>query len=320
MNKEPVVSVLVITYNQAQFIGHALKSILEQQTDFPIEILVGDDCSTDGTGGVVLRFAEDPRLRIFQRSCNLGAARNLYDLQTCARGRYLAYLEGDDYWTRPDKLQKQVEFLESHEAYIGCTHRCEIVDENDSPHERQRLNWVCRKRIYTLRDFKGLMLPGHENTLVHRNIFRGSQGRYEDIITLNPLISDRSLILLLASFGPIFRLPVCMSCYRIIRTGKKENATAVAYSENADRVWDDYMYTNGLEAYAKGVLSVDGGFEHHKKDLFVSAVYRALRQPGKEGWTVAQEILRRGDQLAYLTYLPFGCAKKLLDKLMRRYV
>ena len=314
-----IVSVIVITYNQAQFIGQALQSVLDQKTTFPFEVLVGNDCSTDESADVIDQFRGDQRIRIIQRSCNLGATKNLYDLQMRAKGKYLAYLEGDDYWSDPYKLQRQVEFLESHEDFVGCTHRCGIVDENGAPYKRQRLNWVCQKRIYTLKDFKGLMLPGHGNAMVHRNIFQGSQGKYEALITLHPLIADRSLVLLLASMGPVFRFPERMGCYRIVQSGKGTNATAVAYSGNVNRVWDDYKYTKTLERYAQEVLNVSGGFEYHKKELFVSAVFQVLRQPTAENRAVAKKILNEGDRLAYLAYLPFGFLKKTGDKLLRRY-
>lgn len=319
MEKEPVVSVLMITYDQARFVSQALKSILEQETTFPFEVLVGDDCSTDGTGDRVAQFAADERVRIYHRSQNLGATKNLYDLQMRARGKYLAYLEGDDYWSNPRKLQMQVDFLETHSEFIGCSHRCEIVDEKGSLYKRQQLNWVCRKQIFELQNFKGLMLPGHGNALVHRNIFQGSQGKYEDLITLHPLIADRSLILLLASMGPIFCLDKSMSCYRLIQSERK-NATAVIYSENANRVWDDYVYTKALEEYAQKMLGVDGGFLHHKKELFVSAVYRAFQWPGPENRAVARKILEEGNTPLYLFYLPFGVLKKIKDKLLGGYV
>lgn len=318
MDKEPVVSVLVITYNQAQFVSQALESILEQETTFPFEVLVGDDCSTDGTGDRVAQFAADERVQIYHRSQNLGATKNLYDLQMRARGKYLAYLEGDDYWSDPHKLQMQVDFLEEHSEFIGCSHHCKIVDEKDALYKRQRLNWVCRKQIFELRDFKGLMLPGHENALVHRNIFRGSQGKYEELITLHPLIADRSLSLLLASMGPIFCFDKPMSCYRVV-PGERKNATTVIYSENANRVWDDYLYTKALETYAQKVLGIDGGFSHHKKELFVSAVYRFLQRPNPENRAVARKLLEDGNTLSYLLYLPFGFLKKMMDKLLRRY-
>lgn len=318
MDNKPVLSALLITYNQARFVVRALESILAQQTTFPIEVLVGDDCSTDGTSDTISRFAVDSRVHIFRRPCNLGATKNLYDLQMRARGTYIAYLEGDDYWNVPYKLQRQVEFLESHRSFIGCTHRCEIVDENGNSYKRQRLNWVCRKSVYTLKDFKGLMLPGHGNALVHRNIFLDSQGKYKELVTLNPLIADRSLILLLASMGPIFRFSNCMGSYRIVRKGEKLTATAMAYSENENCVRDDYVYTNALEAYAKNVLRVDGGFEHHKRDLFVSAVYRMILHPEEHNREIAMEILDQGCWPLYLMYLPIGAAKKLLNKLLRR--
>lgn len=320
MNEETIVSVLVITYNQARFVGQAISSVLEQETTFPIEVLVGDDCSSDGSADVIAQFAGDQRVQIIRRSHNLGATRNLYDLQMRAKGKYLAYLEGDDYWSDPNKLQRQVDFLGSHTDFIGCTHCCKIVDEHRKPYRRQRLNWICEKQIYTLDDFKGLMLPGHGNAMVHRNIFRESQGKYEELITLHPLIADRSLVLLLASMGPIFRFEECMGCYRIVQMGKKTNATAVAYSENEAHIWDDYKYTRALEHYAKEVLKVDGCFEYHKKNLLVSAVFQVLRNPTEKNWTVAKKILDEGDRLTYLTYLPLGFLKKAWDKLLRRYL
>lgn len=320
MENKPVVSVLLITYNQAPFIAQALESILCQETSFPIEVLIGDDCSTDGTSDILAQFKDDHRLRFVPRPHNLGATRNLYDLQMQAKGTYLAYLEGDDYWTDPYKLRKQVEFLETHREFIGCTHRCQIIDEQGALYARQQLNWVCQKQVYTLKDFKGLMLPGHTNAMVHRNIFQDSKGRYEELITLHPLIADRSLALLLASLGPIFRFPDAMSCYRIVRSGAAKSATATVYLENDCHLEDDYHYTKALECYAKENLDVDGGFDRHKKDLFVSAVYRALRRPTPENKRLVRELLRQGNLASYLLYFPFGFSKKALDKLLGRYV
>lgn len=320
MYEKPVVSVLLITYNQAPFVAQALQSVLCQETPFPIEILVGDDHSTDGTDGILSRFADDERLCIVPRPQNLGASKNLYDLQMRAKGKYLAYLEGDDYWDDPQKLCKQVEFLESHGEFIGCTHRCKIVDERGDLYARQRLNWVCQKQVYTLKDFKGLMLPGHTNAMVHRNIFQNSQGRYEELITLHPLIADRPLALLLASFGPIFRFSEAMSCYRIVRSGPEKSATATAYLENDRCLQDDYDYTKALERCARETLGVDGGVARHKKDLFVSAAYRALRRPTPENRRLVRELLHQGNPAPYLLYFPFGFSKKALDKLLGRYV
>ena len=85
-----------------------------------------------------------------------------------------------------------------------------------------------------------------------------------------------------------------------------------------NRVWDDYVYTKALEAYARETLKVDGNFSRHKKELFVSAVYRTLRQPNPKNWSVVKNI-RRWESTAVPGISPVRLFKKALDKLLRRY-
>lgn len=121
--KNPLVSVLIITYNQEKFIGEALDSVLEQKTDFEYEILVGDDCSTDKTGVICAeyqrRFPE--RIRFITASLNVSKlGGNISRLRHRARGEFIAILEGDDYWTDLEKLQKQVEVFYNHPDVTLC--------------------------------------------------------------------------------------------------------------------------------------------------------------------------------------------------------
>ena len=114
----PLVSICCLTYNHVPFIRKCLDGFLMQQTDFPIEILIHDDCSTDGTTEIIRQYeAKYPEL-IFplyeeenQYSRGGAGKMDLYNYRR-ARGKYIAYCEGDDYWTDPLKLQKQVDFLE----------------------------------------------------------------------------------------------------------------------------------------------------------------------------------------------------------------
>lgn len=313
--KNIMVSVLIISYNQRTTIQQALESVLEQRTRFSVEILVGDDHSGDGTAEIIAEIAQVSALQTVLRPRNLGATRNLYNLQERARGKYLAYLEGDDYWCDPSKLQKQVDFLESHLEYIGCTHRCCIVDEDGRPFADQHLRWVAERDVYTLRDFHGIVLPGHGSTIMHRNIFLGSGGRYEELMTLHPLIGDRPLCLLLASLGKIYRIPETMSCYRRVRKrNTSTNATAVAYTLNPNWIRDDYELTKKLESYALLVLKVDGGFLNHKKELFASAVWAALRHTTRTNFSLVFQMLREGNAVSYLASFPSQAIRKYREK------
>jgi len=116
---EPLVSVKMITYNHAPFIAQAIEGVLRQQATFPFELVIGEDCSTDGTREIVFAYAKrNPDLiRVVASDSNVGMKKNgLRTLEAC-RGKYVAFCEGDDYWHHPLKLQKQAHYLEKHP---GC--------------------------------------------------------------------------------------------------------------------------------------------------------------------------------------------------------
>ena len=110
-----LVSVLVPTYQQEQFIAQCLKSIIHQRINFDIEILVGDDCSSDTTAAVIENITKlDDRVVLHQWPQNEGGLKNIDKLVARAQGRYIAILEGDDYWLDPEHLAKSVDYLEQH--------------------------------------------------------------------------------------------------------------------------------------------------------------------------------------------------------------
>lgn len=127
----PVVSVCLITYNQEKYIARTLTGLLAQEADFPFEIVVGDDASTDGTSAVCREFAAryPESVRFEEQTENVGFLRNFYI--TCSRccGQYIAFCEGDDYWTDVQKLKKQVDFLHANPDYgLVCTNVASLDD------------------------------------------------------------------------------------------------------------------------------------------------------------------------------------------------
>lgn len=108
-------SILVLAYNHGPYIEECIESLVAQQTDFPFEILVGEDCSTDETREVLIAVAarHPEQVRLFLNETNLGAKANSAQIRNQASGTYIAYCEGDDYWHRRDKLRIQVELLET---------------------------------------------------------------------------------------------------------------------------------------------------------------------------------------------------------------
>ena len=131
------VTAVVFAYNQAAFIRQALDSVLAQQTTFEFELLIVEDRSTDGTREITLEYsvANPDKIRLLLSDVNMGACLVAARAISAAQGDYIAFLDGDDYWTSPAKLQKQVEFMDTHPDHSICWHHLEYVDV-----EGERLN------------------------------------------------------------------------------------------------------------------------------------------------------------------------------------
>lgn len=126
----PRVSVCVLTYNHGQYIEQALRGVLQQQTDFPFEIVLLDDCSTDDTRRVATDILQDSgvRHRVLSHAQNLGVGASFLELLQSARGEYVAFLEGDDFWSSPTKLAEQVAILDASPELSGCFGRAMVID------------------------------------------------------------------------------------------------------------------------------------------------------------------------------------------------
>jgi glycosyltransferase involved in cell wall biosynthesis len=126
------VSVSITAYNSAAWLPRAIDSVLAQRTAFPFEIVIGDDCSADATVRIAREYrARLPHLiRILERPANLGIQRNYYETFEQCRGKFIAWLDADDYWTDPEKLTVQAETMESDPSINLCCHFVrEVTDE-----------------------------------------------------------------------------------------------------------------------------------------------------------------------------------------------
>jgi len=120
----PLLTVCLITYNHRKDIRQAIDSVLMQKVDFSWELIIADDFSTDGTREILLDYENlyPGIIKLILQEKNVGPHKNWMDLITFPKSKYIAYFEGDDYWTDPNKLQKQVDFLESNPDYgMVCT-------------------------------------------------------------------------------------------------------------------------------------------------------------------------------------------------------
>jgi glycosyltransferase involved in cell wall biosynthesis len=141
-----MVSAVILTYNHEHYIEQALESALEQRVSFPYEIVVGEDESSDATREICRRIAtaHPDRIRLIERSRadvihingHATGRHNFMASLRAARGKYIAVLEGDDYWTNPGKLQRQVDVLEANPSLIACHHWHQLfIEEPELPGE-----------------------------------------------------------------------------------------------------------------------------------------------------------------------------------------
>lgn len=137
----PKVSVCMITYNHEKYIAQAIESVLMQKTNFDYELVIGEDCSTDKTKKVIIKYKNryPDKIKAIMNKKNLGMIPNfIQNLRACS-GQYIALLEGDDYWTSPHKLQRQVDFLDINQDYTISSHNVYVIQEGS---KSQPIEWL----------------------------------------------------------------------------------------------------------------------------------------------------------------------------------
>jgi len=168
------VSALMLTFNHEPFIAEAIEGFLRQETDFPCELVITEDCSTDKTRAVIRRYCRQhpDRIRVLLNRRNIGARRtSLRGYQHC-RGQYVASLDGDDYWVAPHKLQRQADLLDAHPDYALCFHSIRMVWADG-----RREETVFRPRpireSYTLKDLLEYNFIGACSPMYRKRVFDG---------------------------------------------------------------------------------------------------------------------------------------------------
>jgi hypothetical protein len=143
----------MFTYNHEKFIGQAIESVIMQEVDFDLELVIGEDFSTDRTREIVESYHRryPGIIRLILQPHNIGANRNCFATLDACKGEYIALLEGDDFWTSPNKLQNQADYLDAQPACALCFHRTLIQLDDETPSEELKIRK--RKPVYTLCDY-----------------------------------------------------------------------------------------------------------------------------------------------------------------------
>lgn len=245
-----LLSVICTTYNHEKYIRQALDSILMQKVNFKYEVIVGEDCSPDNTREILKEYEKKypGAFTMIYRDKNIGGKNNGKDLISRARGKYLVTLECDDFWTDENKLQKQIDYLETHPKVMAVAHRVMVVDKDGNKIEGEKYP-ECAKKQYTFRDFRKQILPGQTNTIIKRNVYKMG------LVDLDRAFSvdgpgDRKSVLIFLSYGEVHCFPDIMSAYRYVTTGTSFSAYTEKFSESEVNAYITQTYKS-LLGFAK---------------------------------------------------------------------
>jgi len=234
----PLVSICCITYNHEKYIAQAIEGFLMQKTDFPIEIIIHDDASIDRTADIIREYEiKHPKFikPIYQKENQWSKGIRPYPIYVWpeARGKYIAICEGDDYWTDPYKLQKQVSFLEDNEDYSFVLTNFDAYFEND---KKVVKNFLTKQKDF----YQNPKTPHELFTTYLRPLTWMMRAKYFDEILLditsNYLIGDAPLYLYLAFKGKIGFIDESTGVYRInygsLTQGNKIEGKLLLYLNN----------------------------------------------------------------------------------------
>ena len=156
---ESIIFIGIITYNHDKYITKCVESVFQQQTNKPFRVVVIDDCSQDKTVDILKELQKTHKFELITNKKNLGIVSTAKILASQLRSKYLCWLDGDDYWTYPQKLQKQIDFLENNPEYSGCFHDAEILQENNLDNDNLHRTQLESKLYSQFNHYKHIINP-----------------------------------------------------------------------------------------------------------------------------------------------------------------
>jgi len=219
MNNTPLVSVFMVTYNHEKYIRQSIESVLKQKTEFQFQLIIGEDFSTDGTREIVKQYSKEypETIKAILNPKNLGAQRNSRNVFEECAGKYIALLEGDDYWIDPYKLKKQVDFLEANPEYclVHSDYNILIDKKKRIYHSKNRKK---NKIIHTGEIFEFLLINNTIATLTvcARADVLKKAADFELFEKKGFLLGDFHLWLGMSRFGKIHYIDEPMATYRVL--------------------------------------------------------------------------------------------------------
>lgn len=297
--KTPKVSVCVVTYNQEKYIRQCLQSIVDQETDFDFEVIVGDDCSTDGTRAIVQEFADKYQGQvnpIFHEK-NIGPCQNYLSVHKSAKGEYVAHVDGDD-WCFLNKLARQADYLDVNNDCVAVVHK--LLKYNASGESLSNF-WPIKfnYKQYDLIDLvKSHCAFGHSSLMFRKDALSSF------IKTAPPEFIDFIVYVHLAAQGKIGALNEALGAYTYgVGVSTKQNLyefaiQAMNYAKKLGLSEDVFSY-----AVARQYLHfAKQAFVENNYVLFEKLISKSIKQQLISPVQLALYILRKNINVIKITY------------------
>ncbi len=228
--RDPLVSVVMVTYNHEPYIRKAIEGVLSQASDISIELIIGEDCSSDATLEIAKGYQNKRPdvIRIITSDANVGGQENWHRVLHACRGKFIAHNDGDDYWL-PGKLEKQLAFLRTHETCTAIYTNALVIKEDGA-----RLG-LFNDAGGACFDIEALLRRGNflnHSSMVYRSDFRDA------ILATEGAFIDYQVHLQLARKGFIAQLAEPLTVYRASAQG---SAIATANDKVRDLYWQAIM-------------------------------------------------------------------------------
>lgn len=318
----PLVSISVLVYNHERYICQALDSILAQKVNFDYEIVIAEDCSTDSSREIVIRYKEKypDIIKLILHSVNVGMNRNAQIVSEHCEGKYRAICEGDDYWIDSHRLQRQVDFLENNPIYIGTVSRIETVNfDGDICNKSTYKKVYCVDQEYSIKHVEKMLLPGHLSALMYRNIFLDMDEKIKELYYLCEAEGDRKLSLLLAIHGKVYCDNHTVSHYRRVT---EYGTSWSAVNSNRNRIATYIKWAEQLMHLAKCAYKINLDYSEYFKMICYPACIRFIKRPTKKNASLIKIVFNLSkNKVGSILYVikmvlswPFRKSKRLIKK------
>ncbi len=278
-----MVSVNMLAYNHGKYIGQAIDSILMQKTNFDYEIIIGEDCSKDETRKIVLDYQEKypDKIRLLLHKSNVGMMQNFTDTIKMCIGKYIALLEGDDFWSDPYKLQMQVEFLEKHDEF-GLVHTDADVLFEKTGNIIKRYNFAKEWYIPEGYIFDELLPRMFIKTLTV--MFRSALTKkyLEEVDSIHWTIGDHPLFIYISKFSKVKYFNYSTGVYRIIKKSATQHTSLeqkITFMEGLLNIEKYFAGKFGASDNTKRLVDIN----YHERNLQI-AFYKSDFTRAKESY------------------------------------